>query len=132
MRYYCVFKSCLDFQFSLESQGSLLLFFALFNFQDAVCSAVRELFYYTTFSNFCQPLFRSFLNSFLWPVLSFKTTAYLLYHISSDLSSTFFKFFSNLFQCVRRSLSSLNIISLSKAFVKYFYLSSYFTFSVSI
>ena len=50
-------------------------------------------------------------------------TALILYHIFLNLSSTFFKFFSNSFLCDRRSflLSSFFIISHFLLFVKYFF-----------
>ena len=47
--------------------------------------------------------------------------ALILYHIQNCLSSTFFKFFQKFFLCRSLLRDSLNIISLSFLFVKYFF-----------
>ena len=84
-----------------------------------------KLFYYITSLLICQVLFSSFSNFFETFAAAFCAATLLLYHFSSNLSSTFFHFF--LFQIffsvipqLPLSCVSLPIISLSNKFVNTF------------
>ena len=118
----CAFYSLfLTSQFSIDSsfnkskefQGSLL-FFALFNFQDAVlfaCLSRGQLIYYITFFSICQVLFQVFFKSFL-NVRYRLFCRQLLYYITSlsfcqPLFRSFFKTF------FRDEISSFLLLSSS-------------------
>lgn len=60
-----------------------------------------KLFYYITSLLICQVLFQVFSNFFEMFAAAFCAATFLLYHFSSNLSSTFFHFFpfSNLLFC---------------------------------
>ena len=104
----CAFYSLfLTSQFSIDSsfnkskefQGSLL-FFALFNFQDAVlfaCLSRGQLIYYITFFSICQVLFSSFFKSFWMFVTGFFVgNFYIISHLFRFVNP-FFEVFSKLF-----------------------------------
>ena len=129
--YFNHFLKC-DWSISIISQS---FYFVKYFFQSFLtffflcdrCSffSAEQLYYYTTTSFLCQVLFSSFFKVFWSRSLPFFSAAFLLYHISSLLSSTFFIFFSKAFSVIspNRSLcffSSFSIISLSDSFVKRF------------
>ena len=129
--YFNHFLKC-DWSISIISQS---FYFVKYFFQSFLtffflcdrCSffSAEQLYYYITTSFLCQVLFSSFFKVFWSCSLSFFSAAFLLYHISSLLSSTFFIFFSKVFSVIfpNRSLcffSSFSIISLSDSFVKGF------------
>ena len=105
----CVFYSLfLTSQFSIDSsfnkskefQGSLL-FFALFNFQDAalfsLASLEDSLFIISHSFRFVKYFFQVFSNLFECSLPAFLSATFILYHISFVLSTPFSKFFQNFF-----------------------------------
>ena len=118
----CVFYSLfLTSQFSIDSsfnkskefQGSLL-FFALFNFQDAVlfslASLEDSLFIISHSFRFVKYFFQVFSNLFECSLPAFLSATFILYHISFVLSTPFSKFFQNFF---RDEISSFLLLSSS-------------------
>lgn len=103
-------------------------FVTLFNLQGtrSVPCSVRNIHYLTTSFSVCQVLFSTFFKIFFRTRLAgaCRSEAWLSYHISLALSSTFFDSFQNLFRTQplsRLSLESLITLPQLPAFVKPFF-----------
>ena len=103
-------------------------FVTLFNLQGtrSVPCSVRNIHYLTTSFSVCQVLFSTFFKIFFRTRLAgaCRSEAWISYHISLALSSTFFDSFQNLFRTQplsRLSLESLITLPQLPAFVKPFF-----------
>ena len=130
----CAFYSLfLTSQFSIDSsfnkskefQGSLL-FFALFNFQDAalfsLASLEDSLFIISHSFRFVKYFFQVFSNLFECSLPAFLSVTFILYHTLSCLSSTFLKFFqkilsNTLFPKPNLLLFFLSVLSVPDSFI---------------